>query len=181
MKLNKVYYLCLLALFMFVPGANAGEDGPPPLPLHGIGGYGGVAVTYSAYLVNPPAEDHFFGRPSIGVGGLLADEGRTLEFVTITENIGGRLELGYGVNWLDLNDLPEKIHDATGVDIDDDTVQMHNFNARLLLLKEGGFGQSWLPALTFGVHYKFNDVVGDLDRRYSNVVLSEKIYNAIYS
>lgn len=38
MKLNKVYYLCLLALFMFVPGANAGEDGPPPLPLHGLKG-----------------------------------------------------------------------------------------------------------------------------------------------
>lgn len=109
-----------------------------------------MAVTYSAYLVYPPAEGHFFVRPSIGVGGLLADEGRTLEFVTITENIGGRLELDFGVNWLDLNDLPEQIHDAAVVDIDDDTVQMHNFNARLLLLKEGEFGQSWLPALRFG-------------------------------
>jgi len=28
----------------------------PPLPLHGVEGYGGVFSTYSAYLVNPGKE-----------------------------------------------------------------------------------------------------------------------------
>lgn len=163
MQLIKVSYVCLLALFMFVSGVGAGESSPP-LPLHGIEGYGGVAVTYSAYLVNPAAKGHFLGQPSIGMGGLVTDEGRTLGFATITETIGGRLELGYGVNRLDLNDLPGEINKATGINIDDDALVMHNFNARLVLLKEGDLGQSWLPALTFGIHYKYNDSISDIDR-----------------
>lgn len=60
MKPIKVSCVCLLALFMFVSGAVAGESSPP-LSLYGIEGYGGVAVTYSAYLVNPADKGHFFG------------------------------------------------------------------------------------------------------------------------
>jgi hypothetical protein len=39
-----------------------------------------------------------------------------------------------------------------------DQVQLHNFNARLQLLSEGEFDQKWLPAVTVGVHYKYNYV-----------------------
>lgn len=45
----------------------------------------------------------------------------------------------------------------------DDTVYLHNFNARLALIKEGEFNQAWLPAITFGVHYKYNDTISDID------------------
>jgi hypothetical protein len=41
-------------------------------------------------------------------------------------------------------------------------VQLHNFNARLQLLSEGEFEQKWLPAVTFGVHYKYNDGVNEV-------------------
>ena len=39
----------------------------------------------------------------------------------------------------------------------DTSVELHNFNARVQILKEGEFDQKWIPALTFGVHYKYND------------------------
>jgi hypothetical protein len=137
---------------------------PPPLPLHGIEGMGGIFATYSAYLVNPgtrgPGE--IFGLPSVGFAYVHLGHGRHLLAPTITETLFGRLELGYSLNHLDLGDLPSDIRAATGVDIDQ-SVDMHNFNARVLLVKEGAFDQSWLPAVTFGAHYKWNTDIDDID------------------
>lgn len=42
---------------------------------------------------------------------------------------------------------------------------MHHFNARLNLLQEGEWDQAWLPAVTVGVHYKYNEDIHDIDRR----------------
>jgi len=41
-------------------------------------------------------------------------------------------------------------------------VQLHNFNARVQLLTEGEFDQKWLPAVTAGVHYKYNDGINEV-------------------
>jgi hypothetical protein len=49
---------------------------------------------------------------------------------------------------------------------------MHNLNARLMLLKEGEFGQSWLPAVTLGVHYKNNATIDDIDRELGGTLTS---------
>jgi len=135
---------------------------PPPLPLHGIEGMGGVFSTYSAYLVNSGGADDIFGLPSAGFAYVHLGHGRHLLAPTITETLFGRLELGYSLNHLDLGDLPSDIRAATGANIDQ-SVNMHNFNARMLLLKEGAFGQSWLPAITFGAHYKWNTDIDDVD------------------
>jgi len=40
---------------------------------------------------------------------------------------------------------------------------MYNANARLLILKENEFDQKWLPAITAGIHYKYNDGVNRID------------------
>ena len=136
---------------------------PPPLPLHGIEGMGGVFSTYSAYLVNSGGADDIFGLPSAGFAYVHLGHGRHLYAPTITETLFGRLELGYSLNHLDLGDLPSDIRAATGVNIDQ-SVNMHNFNARLLLLKEGAFDQPWLPAITFGAHYKWNTDIDDIHR-----------------
>ena len=45
-----------------------------------------------------------------------------------------------------------------------DEVQLHNFNARFQILKEGEFDQKWIPALTAGVHYKYNDGISEVNR-----------------
>ncbi|MCE5334910.1 MAG: DUF3034 family protein [Desulfobacteraceae bacterium] len=135
----------------------------PPLPLIGIEGYGGVALTYSAYLVNPASPGMVLGRPSMEVGAVGSPSGRWVTFGMITENIGGRLEIGYGFDAIDLHNLPGKVYKETGMSISDSATYLHNFNARLMLVKEGEFNLSWLPALTFGVHYKYNPNVKDID------------------
>lgn len=67
---------------------------PPPLPLHQIEGNGGIFSTLSAYLVNPPRNGEWLGRPSIGAAYVHLGYGRNLEALTVTESPWKRLELG---------------------------------------------------------------------------------------
>ncbi|MHC4170655.1 MAG: DUF3034 family protein [Planctomycetota bacterium] len=168
----KRFYLTpvVFSLVLGLTTSALAEEEPPPLPLHGIEGMGGIFSTYSAYLVNPAGDDEIFGLPSIGFAYVYLDHGRHLAAPTITETLWGRLELGYSLNHLDLGDLPLDIYETTlqatgtGVRVGEDSVNLHNFNARALLIKEGDFDQSWLPAVTFGVHYKFNSDIEAIDR-----------------
>jgi hypothetical protein len=134
-----------------------------PLPLHQIEGNGGIFSTLSAYLVNPPRDGQRVGLPSVGFAYVNIGHGQNLEALTLTETPWKRLELGYGWDRLGLGDLPLAIKNATSVSISRDEVELHNFNARLQLLKEGEFNQKWIPALTFGTHYKYNDGIGQID------------------
>lgn len=146
------------------PAAPAKTEKPAPLPLHQIEGNGGIFATLSAYVVNPPREGEPVGRPSAGFAYVSLGHGQNLEALTLTESPWKRLELGYGWNRLGLGDLPLAIKDATDVSIRNDSVQLHNFNARLQLVKEGEFDQKWIPALTAGVHYKYNDGIKAIDQ-----------------
>jgi hypothetical protein len=137
---------------------------PAPLPLHQIEGNGGVFSTLSAYLVNPPRDGEPVGRPSIGFAYVNIGSGRNLEALTVTETPWNRLELGYAYDNFGMGDLPKAIKDKTGLDVQQTSIAMHNVNARLQLLKEGEFNQKWIPALTFGVHYKYNDDIKDIDQ-----------------
>ena len=159
------------------PPAPAPAEKGPPLPLHEIEGNGGIFSTLSAYLVNPPRNGEPVGRPSIGAAFVDLGNGRNLEALTITETPWDRLELGYGYDRLDIGDLPQAIQNATHIGINESAVNLHNFNARLALLKEGEFGQSWLPALTFGVHYKVNTSVDDINHELGGVLKSIGIEN----
>jgi hypothetical protein len=159
--------ILLLASGAFADGedttAPAEPAESPPLPLHNVEGTGGVFATHTAYLVNPAAEGEIFGLPSVGLIYVHLGSGRHLNAFTVTETLWDRIELGYAWDHLELGDLPHDIEEATGIGIGDDSVDLHNFNARLLVLKEGDFNQSWLPALTVGVHYKYNDDIDDID------------------
>lgn len=143
-------------LFLFSP--CMAQDNPPPLPAIGVEGFGGVFGTYSAYLVNPAKEGEIFGLPSVGYTYIHFGQGRHLNTFGITETLWNRLELGYAYNMMDIGDLPQK------AGFDDDPVGLHNFNARLALIHEGDFDLPWMPAITAGVHYKYNDTVDDIDR-----------------
>ena len=153
------------------PAAAAPEKGPP-LPLHQIEGNGGIFSTLSAYLVNPPRNGEPVGRPSLGAAVVDLGHGRVLEALTLTETPWSRLELGYGYDRLDIGDLPQAIQNATTVGIDERAVELHNFNARLALLKEGEFDQDWLPAVTFGAHYKINTSVNNLNSELGGTLRS---------
>ena len=144
------------------PPANAStsakSEKPPPLPLHQIEGNGGIFATLSAYIVNPPRNGEPIGRPSVGFAYVNLGHEVNLEAFTITESPFKRLELGYGWDRLGLGDLPQVL----GIPADE--VQLHNFNARFQILKEGEFDQKWIPALTAGVHYKYNDGISEVNR-----------------
>ena len=150
--------------------AAAKAEKPPPLPLHQIEGNGGIFSTLSAYLVNPPRDGELLGRPSVGFAFIDIGEGRNLEAFTITETPWNRLELGYGYDRMDIGDLPQAVEEATGIRLHDKEVGLHNFNARLQILKEGEFDQKWVPALTFGAHYKYNDTYNSLNSDLNNTL-----------
>jgi len=141
--------------------AKSDEKGPP-LPLHQIEGNGGIFATLSAYIVNPPRNGEPVGRPSIGFSYVNLGHEVNLEAFTITESPLKRLELGYGWDRLGLGDLPLALRNAGLTHYTDNEVQLHNFNARYQILKEGEFDQKWVPALTAGVHYKYNDGITEV-------------------
>ena len=145
-----------------VPAAKPAEKGAP-LPLHQIEGNGGIFSTLSAYIVNPPRDGEAIGRPSLGFAYINLGHEQNLEALTLTESPLKRLELGYGWNHLGLGDLPLALRNAGIVNYHQDQVQLHNFNARFQILKEGEFDQSWIPALTAGAHYKYNDGISEVN------------------
>lgn len=162
--------IAVLSVLFFACGAvkagegEAGEQAQaPPLPLHSFEGVGGSFIVPSAYLVNPPAEGEIFGLPAVGGIHVHAGHGRSLYSLTVTETLLGRVELGYGYNYFHAGDLPQDVQNATGVMLRDDAVAMHNLNARGLVLEEGAFDSAWVPAVTVGAHYKYNETVEHMD------------------
>jgi len=145
------------------PSVSGEAEKPAPLPLHQIEGNGGIFSTLSAYIVNPPRNGEIIGRPSLGFSYVSLGHDQNLEALTLTESPWKRLELGCGWDRLGLGDLPSAIKDATTVSISKQEVQLHNANARLQILKEGEFDQKWIPALTVGAHYKYNDGITTID------------------
>jgi hypothetical protein len=131
---------------------------PPPLPLFGIEGYDGVALTYSAYLMNPCTKPgQVFSYPNVGAGFLVFPTGRMLTYFQVSETLWDRIGISYAFDTLGIDSLREDIQNTTGIDIGQRSVRMHNINGRVVLLKENQFGQNWLPQLTFGTHWKYNE------------------------
>ena len=159
------------------PAAPAAAEKPAPLPLHQIEGNGGIFSTLSAYIVNPPRDGEPVGRPSVGLAYVNLGYDKNLGALTITESPFKRLELGYGYDYLDLGDLPKALRSAGIVNYHQDNVQLHNFNARYQILKEGEFDQKWIPAVTAGVHYKYNDGISEVNNEVGGLLSSHGISN----
>jgi hypothetical protein len=154
---------------------SASTEKPPPLPIHQIGGNGGVFVTLSAYIVNPPRNGELVGRPAVGFSYANLGHGENLEAPTISEAPFKRLELSYGWDRFGLGDLPQALRNAGLVNYRQNEVQLHNFNARLQILKEDEFDQKWIPALTFGAHYKCNDGISEVNNEVFGLLASHGI------
>ncbi|MGA2246117.1 MAG: DUF3034 family protein [Verrucomicrobiota bacterium] len=152
--------------------ATAPAEKPAPLPLHQIEGSGGIFSTLSAYIVNPPRDGEPVGRPSVGLSIISLGYDKRLEALTVTESPFARVELGYGWDYLGLGDLPQALRNAGILNYHQDQVQLHNFNARYQILKEGEFDQKWLPALTAGVHYKYNDGISEVNEQVGGALAS---------
>ena len=89
-----------------------------------------------------------------------------LTALTITETLFGRVELGYAADRLGLGTLPSDIALAGAGPIDHSDLWMHNFNIRVRLVKENDFelGDVGVPAITAGIHFKYNDGIADINK-----------------
>jgi Protein of unknown function (DUF3034) len=132
----------------------------PPLPFLSIEGVSGAVITPMAYFCNP-------GKPGATVSGpnvaytFLNLGSRELHTIGVTMVFFNRIELGYGVNFLNVGSLQDDIVSAVGVKIRDH-VTLHHINARVLLVEENSFDMP-LPAITAGVHFKYNDGISRIN------------------
>jgi hypothetical protein len=157
-KLSEFISLLLLVVCL----SNATFAGPP-LPTHNVEGNSGVFITPTAYLANPPEGDNRFGLPSVSFTYAWIGE-KDFESVVVTENISGNVELGYALERIGLGDWPDEVKRATGIHVDNH-VFLHNFNTRLMVIKEGEFGKAWIPTVTLGAHFKWNDGHSEINRQ----------------
>jgi len=133
----------------------------PPLPLHTVEGNSGVFITSTAYLANPPAEGEQVGRPSLSTSAAFIGE-KDFQSYAITENLFGNIEIGYAAERLGLGDWPDDVFKAAAIKTRD-SVWLHNVNLRWNAIAEGGFDRTWMPAVTLGVHYKWNEGISSID------------------
>lgn len=135
----------------------------PPFPLHSIEGTGGLPITPTAYLANPGPEGEVFGKPAVSAQAIWVGR-KDMQVLAATWTLWRRLELGYAVNRLALDDFDGDVRDATGLDIGADQIYLHHFNARLNLIRENEWGIPCMPALTTGIHYKYNNNIDEINR-----------------
>ena len=155
---RKLRTLVVLAIMIIV--CRAVEAGPP-LPLHTIEGNSGVCITSTAYLANPAEEGEVFGLPSISTTGVFLGE-KDLQSFAVTQNIWGPVEFGYAFERFGLGDWPDDVMTAAGARVDHH-LGMHNVNGRVMIVKEGDFDCSSMPAITFGTHLKWSQGQTKLD------------------
>lgn len=152
--------LLLTILLIFVMQLTVAKAGPP-LPLHTIEGNSGVFITGTAYLANPPEEGEIFGKPSVSTSAVFAKE-KDLQSLAVTQNIYGRFEIGYAYERFGLGDWPDDVKTAAGASVSQH-LGLHNVNLRAMVVEEGSFDYSWMPALTIGAHMKWNEGQTKLD------------------
>ena len=164
MKKLPVTKTTLVALLVFVVCLSGTVGAGPPLPTHNVEGNSGVFITSTAYLVNPPEEGEVFGLPSFSTSFAAIGE-KDFESFAVTENILGKIELGYALERMGLGDWPADVKTATlGAVHVDNHVFVHNFNTRLMVIEEAGFDRNWVPAVTLGAHFKWNDGLTAIER-----------------
>ncbi len=155
--------------------AVAAEQAPPakgpPLPPHNLEGVGGCLITPMAYLVNPGPKGTKVGLPAVSMTYIDLGHKKNVQTLAVTQTFFRRFELGYAVSRFDLGNIPNDISKATGLHIGRSDVYLHNFNARALLIEEDSFGLP-LPAITAGVHFKYNDGIRTIDNRTSGALSS---------
>lgn len=135
----------------------------PPLPTHCVHGYSGIFITPTAYLSNPASDGEFWGKPSVSTSFAWMRK-KSYQSFSVTENILGTIELGYALERIELGDWPGEVREGTGSKIDNVGL-VHNFNLRSMIIQEGGLDHDWMPAVTGGVHFKWNDSLTTLNRQ----------------
>jgi len=128
----------------------------PCLPLHTVEGMSGHFSVPSAYICNPAKPGDVLGYPSVGWIYVNMEKGRSLNAFTATEALWDRVELGLGYDVFEVGDFYQCIQDNMGATISGHSVKLLNATARVVAIKDGDFGLSWMPQITAGATYKYN-------------------------
>ena len=162
-----VFFVLVGILVCGASGATAQEEeaAGPPFPLHSIEGVGGLPITPTAYLANPGEEGEIFGKPAVSAQTIWVGD-KDMQVVAATWTLLQRLELGYAVNRLAVDDLDKEVRKSTGgaANIGTDHIFLHHFNARLNVLPENMCDMNWVPAVTVGAHYKYNANIDEINQ-----------------
>ena len=142
--------------------ATAPAGKAAPLPLNSIEGVPGAPITPMAYLANPGPEGTRIGMPTLSLTGVSLGS-KWLGVFAYNQTFFRRIEVGYAYNYLDLGSFPADVKKFGGPSVRDH-IQLHHVNLRGLLIEEDSYGLP-LPALTFGVHFKHNSGIRQIDRR----------------
>ena len=177
--MQRVTVLLMLLAVLAVPAVAAEEEAepppekkacPPPLPFHTVEGTGGVLMTDTAYICNMAdccarAEGPctcWMARPTTAATAVFFGD-KHLQAYTVATCLFHRLEVSYAFQRLSLGGWPSDVQAILGPEVDEDAVAMHVLGGRLMLIKEGDFGLSWMPAITAGARFKYNEDVWDID------------------
>jgi len=142
-KTRKIFITALIAIITLCVIAQAS----PPLPLHNVEGNSGVLITSTAYMANPPEEGEMFGKPSFSTTTVFGKE-KDLQSFAVTENLWGKIELGYAYERFGLGDWGTDVKQNAGVRINNH-LGLHNFNIRTMVVEEGSYDCLWMPAIAF--------------------------------
>lgn len=167
MKKLPVTKTALAALLAFSVCLSGTVSAGPPLPTHNVEGNSGVFITSTAYLASPPEKGEVFGLPSFSTSFAAIGE-KDFESFAVTENIWGKVELGYAMERIGLGDWPADVKTASGLHVVNH-VFVHNFNTRFMVIDEGDFEYDWVPAVTLGAHFKWNDGMSSLNRQLNRL------------
>ncbi len=175
----RVMVLLVLLAVLAVPAVAAEEEAeappekkayPPPLPFHTVEGTSGVFTTDMAYICNladccaraeGPCKS-WLSRPVVSVSAISFGD-KDLQAYAVTTCLFHRVEIGYSFQRMGLGGWPQAVQRATGIRVGEGDVELHTVGARLMLVKEGDFGLSWLPAVTAGARFKYNEDIWDID------------------
>lgn len=162
----------VLGLFIVLQSIAGAKDvdssnSSPTAPLHNFEGGSGVYLTNLAYLSKPPKEGDIFGPPSISTSMVLLD-GVSRNVFAVTDNVFGTVELGYSYELFDVGDWTDDIYNYTGMRASDE-VTLHNFNVRVKLIEEADSDISWMPTVTFGTHFKWNDDISKINKQLNGL------------
>ena len=163
MKKLQVTKTIIAALLVFMACLSAPISAGPPLPTHNVEGNSGVFITSTAYLVNPPEDGEVFGKPSFSTSFAAIGE-KDFQSFAVTENIMGKIEIGYAFERIGLGDWPADVKTASGLHVENHAF-VHNFNTRYMIIEEGGLDRPWMTAVTLGAHFKWNEGLNDLDKQ----------------
>lgn len=117
----------------------------------------------------PPTDHKILGMPSFSASGAFIGE-KDFQSFAVTQNIMGRIEIGYAVETLGLGDWSDDVFMATGGVNVINSVRLHNLNTRIMAISEGDFDCPWMPAVTLGAHFKWNDDLGQLNDQLGNLL-----------